>query len=61
MPAKIYVSVQYSGLNAGTKQAHLGSSVGRAPDYCSFDSFQEVVFCLVPYTKELNLQIFVMI
>ena len=29
--------------------------------YCAFDIFQKVVFCLALYTKEVNLQTFVMI
>ena len=29
--------------------------------YCAFDIFQKVVFCLVLYTKEVNLQTFIMI
>ena len=30
-------------------------------DYCAFDIFQKVVFCLTLYTEEVDLQIFVMI
>ena len=29
--------------------------------YCAFNIFQKVVFCLVIYTDEVNLQTFVMI
>ena len=29
--------------------------------YCAFNIFQKVVFCLMPYTDEVNLQTFVMI
>ena len=30
-------------------------------DYCAFDIFQKLVFCLTLYTEEVNLQTFVMI
>ena len=29
--------------------------------YCAFNIFQKVVFCLMLYTEEINLQTFVMI
>ena len=29
-------------------------------NYCAFDIFQKVIFCLALYTEEVNLQFFVM-
>ena len=41
--------------------ADMAYGLKKSSDYCDFDIFQKVIFCLALYTEKVNLQIFVMI